>query len=178
MDDIGHDEPPPPLGIQPVMFVNVKETGESGWCVIELALEASEFEGEEPLQIWYKPNDRKDVRRVKSIVAAFGESWDPERGRPSNRWKSLRGKRARAIVGIWEKDDNTIEFQVSKYPPMFSLRNEVKSYREVFIASCHAAGITSAELVPIKKGKHIGKLKAESKPNIFSGCGVLPIAEA
>lgn len=178
MDDIGHDEPPPPLGIQPVMFVNAKPAGDTGKYIIELALESAEFEGEEPLQIWCDPNDRKDIRRVKSICAAFGESWNPELGRPSNGWKSLRNKRARAIIGIWEKDTGEIEFQVSKYPPMFSMRDEVKTYREAFIASCHAAGIASAELVPIKKGKHKGKVTAKSKPNIFGGCGILPISES
>ena len=177
LDNISLSAGAPPLGIQPVFLANPKlvNTQAGDRIILEFTLESAEFEGYDDLQVWINPTDRKDISRAKQIVTALGGSWDQRLGRPSGGWKSVRGARGRAIVDWYAVKD---EFQIAKFPPMFRDNDATKPYREAFVAACatHGVNVTFVEITG--KSKYAGDhVRAKSTPDIFNGCGILPVAE-
>lgn len=183
LDEMEFDAGPPPAGVQGVALMNAKAVKVDGGkrTILEFMLEGSEFEGVEPLQIWLTPNDRGDISRLKMIIAALGGRWCNTTNKPYGGWKTVMGKRGRAVVGVWEKTTEPrgqgeltgeVEFQISKYPPMFTDTDQGRGLRDAFQASCDASGIV-CEFGQIEKGKHIGKWSAKGK--LFNGCGILPV---
>lgn len=177
LDNVSLSAGAPPLGIQPVYLSNPKlvPTKAGDRIILEFTLEDAAFEGHDDLQVWINPTDRKDISRAKQIVTALGGSWDHRLNRPAGGWKTVRGARGRAIVDWYAAKD---EFQIAKFPPMFRDNTDTEPYREAFIAACAAHGV-AVEFVEITgKSKYAGDhVRAKSTPDVFNGCGILPVAE-